>query len=173
MRRLLLLRHAKSGPHGISADLDRPLAPRGRQQAPRMGAYLAEQGLRPDLALVSHARRTRETWDLARPALGNVPARFDERIYEAPAQRLLAVVRETEPAIGTLVMVGHNPGFGDLASALVGSGKEDDLSRLTGNLPTAGLVVIDFPVEQWRDVSPGSGRIDRFVTPKMLGLAED
>ena len=68
MKRLLLLRHAKSAwPDGVE-DHDRPLSDRGRRDAPRMGAYIAAAGLRPDFALVSSARRTQETWALVAPA---------------------------------------------------------------------------------------------------------
>jgi phosphohistidine phosphatase len=173
MRRLLLLRHAKSDwPKGM-LDIDRPLAPRGRDAAPRMGDYLRGEQLLPDLALVSPARRARETWDLVSPALGQVEARFEPRIYEAPPERLLAVVREVEPAIRTLLLVGHNPGFADLAKRLVGHGDRYAFARMAQKFPTAGLAVIDFSADDWADAGPGEGRLDRFVTPKSLGAGED
>lgn len=173
MRRLLLLRHAKSDwPEGVS-DLDRPLAPRGREAAPRMGAYLKDEGLFPDLAIVSAARRTRETWDLVQPLLGEVETRFDGRIYEAPVQRLLTVLREVEAPVRALLMVGHNPGFEDLAKLLTGHGDRYAFARLAQKYPTAGLAVLDFAVESWAEVEPRSGRLDRFVTPKSLGAGED
>ena len=171
MRRLMLLRHAKSARMGGTADIDRPLAARGREAAPRLGAYLRAEGLSPDLALVSAARRTRETWDLVRPALGDVEVRFEPRIYEAPTERLLAVVREVEPEVGTLLMIGHNPGFQELARRLAGDG--DALARLGQKFPTAGLAVIDCPVASWADVHAGGGRLERFVTPKSLGGEDD
>jgi phosphohistidine phosphatase len=173
MRRLLLLRHAKSDWSGGGLDVDRPLAARGREAAPRMAAYLKDESLLPDLALVSSARRTRETWDLVRPALGPVEARFEPRIYEAPVARLLAVVQEVDASIRTLLMVGHNPGFQDLARTLVGHGDRYAFARLQDKYPTAGLAVLDFSVEAWSDVVPGGGRLDRFVTPKSLGAGED
>lgn len=173
MLRLLLLRHAKSArPDGV-ADIDRPLATRGREASPRMGAYLAAEGLAPDLALVSSARRTRETWELAGPPLGAVPMRVEPRIYEAPSGRLLTVVQEVEAPVRTLLLVGHNPGFEDLARQLAGRGDRDALARLGQKYPTAALAVIDFPVENWVEVASGSGRLERFVTPKSLGLGED
>ncbi len=173
MRRLMLLRHAKSDwPDGM-ADLDRPLAPRGREAAPRMGAYLAEEGLLPDLALVSPARRTQETFDLVAPHLGGPDSRTEPRIYEAPAERLLEVVRETPGAVRTLLLVGHNPGSEDLARRLVGHGDRYAFARLNQKYPTAGLAVIDFAVEEWSEVAPRGGRLDRFVTPKTIGAGED
>jgi phosphohistidine phosphatase len=173
MRRLILLRHAKSArPPGV-ADADRPLAPEGRQAAPRMGAYLRDEGLFPDLALVSSSRRTRETWDLAGAPLGDVEVRFDPRIYEAPAERLLTVLRETEPEVQALLMVGHNPGFEDLARRLVGHGDRSAQADLAKSFPTSAVAVIDFAVEAWDRVAFRGGRLDRLVTPKSLGAGED
>ncbi|HEX8164304.1 MAG TPA: histidine phosphatase family protein [Beijerinckiaceae bacterium] len=173
MRRLMLLRHARAAPADGMADIDRPLSDRGREAVPRVAAHLSDEQLFPDLALVSTARRARETWDLAAPGLGEVPVRFEPRIYEAPADRLLKVVREVEGGVRTLLMVGHNPGFEDLAKLLIGHGDRYAFARMARRYPTAGLVVIDLPAEDWRDVGPGSGRLDRFVTPKSLGQDED
>ena len=173
MRRLLLLRHAKSArPEGVR-DFDRPLSKRGREAAPRIGAYLADERLVPDLALVSPARRARETWDLVKPRLGEVSERFEPRIYEAMADRLLAVVRETGSEIGALLMVGHNPGFEELAKRLAGSGERDAQKQLAWKYPTAALAVINLTIEDWADAAPRSGRLQRFVTPRSLGVQED
>jgi phosphohistidine phosphatase len=168
MRRLMLLRHAKSDWSKGTPDVDRPLAARGKDAAPRMGAYLEQEQLLPDLALVSAAKRARKTWKLVRQYLGETEVMFEPRIYEAPAARLLSVVKETGPAVRTLLMVGHNPGFEDLAKLLIGHGDRYALARLAQKYPTAGLVVIDFAVESWADVAPRAGRLERFVTPKTL-----
>lgn len=153
--------------------MDRPLAARGRDAAPRMGRYLAEEGLLPDLVVVSAARRTRETWELVEPHVDATEIRFDARIYEAPASRLLAVVRESPSRARSVLMIGHNPGFEDLAKLLVGHGDRYAFARLTQKYPTAGLAVIDFDRENWSEIAPRSGRLDRFVTPKSLGAEED
>lgn len=173
MRRLMLLRHAKSDwPDGVS-DLDRPLARRGKEAAPRMGRYLQEEGLLPDLVLISPAKRTRETWDLVAPFIGDVATRTEPRIYEAPSARLLTVVREVGPEVRNLLLVGHNPGSEDLAKHLVGHGDRYAFARLTQKYPTAGLAVIDFAAESWGEIEPRGGRLDRFVTPATLGAGED
>src|SRR5689334_20311557 len=114
MRRLMLLRHAKSAwPDGVE-DHERPLAERGRVAAPLMGRYMAEHGLLPDFAIVSTARRAQETWALVAPALGRDTAQRDEaRIYEARSEAILEVIRETAAGVRTLLVVGHNPGFQD------------------------------------------------------------
>jgi phosphohistidine phosphatase len=171
--RLLLLRHGKSAWRDGVADVDRPLTERGREAARRMGAYLAEQGLVPDLALVSPARRTQETWSLAQPALRGVQARAEPRIYEAPAERLLDVVRKVEQGVGTLLMVGHNPGLEELLRMLLRQEERYAHAVATAKFPTAGLAAVDLPASAWPEVSPGSASLQSFVTPKSLGWGED
>jgi phosphohistidine phosphatase len=169
MRRLILFRHAKAeSPDGV-VDVQRPLSERGRADASRMGAYLADQGLQPAAALVSAARRTRETWDFAVAALrAPPPVAFDERLYDARAETVLEVLRETGPAARSLLVIGHNPGIEELARALVSSEEKDVRRSLVQKFPTAGLAVIDFPADTWSDVKPASGRLVQYVTPKIL-----
>ncbi|MEP9353239.1 histidine phosphatase family protein [Xanthobacter sp. KR7-65] len=169
MRRLILLRHAKSDwPDGI-ADPERPLAPRGRTAAPRMGAYIAREELIADRVLVSPARRARETWDLVAARLPPVKVVASEpRVYDATVARLLSVVREQPREAHSLMLVGHNPGLEDLADMLVGSGSAPHLASMAEKFPTCGLAVIDLPIDDWGATTPASGRLDRFVTPKDL-----
>ncbi|AWN36407.1 SixA phosphatase family protein [Methylobacterium radiodurans] len=168
MRRLILLRHAKSDrPPGV-ADLDRPLNPRGRQAAPRMGAYIAEAGLRPDHVLVSPSRRTLETWDAVRVPLDGNPGETIPALYEAYAAQILDVVRGAPDHAGTLLVVGHNPGLQDFATEVVGSGPKAERRRLATQFPTAALAVIDFEADHWADIAGGTGRLERFVKPKDL-----
>lgn len=174
MRRLILYRHAKSDwPSGVK-DHDRPLAPRGLKAAPLMGHYLAAEQLIPDLALVSSARRAQQTWNLSAPLFDEkIPQRDEAKIYLATASALLKLVQATEPSVRTLVMVGHNPGFEELAALLVGHGDRYAFARLREKFPTAAVAVIDFAVEDWSEVAAHDGRLDRFVTPKMLDGEED
>ena len=132
-----------------------------------MGRFMAEQGLRPDLAIVSTARRTRETWDLARPAFDACIVQQDEpRIYDASAAAILDVVHEADSSLHTLLLVGHNPGLHTLILDLIGAAKKSELERLQQKFPTAGLVVIDFDIDLWSQASMGAGRLERFETPK-------
>lgn len=173
MLRLLLLRHAKAAwPPGV-LDADRPLAARGQEAAVAMGNYIRRECFAPDVALVSPSRRTQETWELVRPIVGDVATRHDGRIYEAPVARLITVLQEVEPEARTVLMIGHNPGFEDLASFLIGEGDMDGILRLGRKYPTAGLAVIDFPHDTWAQVSRKSGRLERFATPKSIGAGED
>jgi phosphohistidine phosphatase len=172
MRRLILLRHAKSDrPPGI-ADLDRPLNDRGKRAAPQMGAYLAAEGLIPDAVVVSPSLRTRETWEAVRTALTGVEAEIVSSIYEAPETALLAVVKATPDTAQSLLMIGHNPGLQDLATRLAGSGEKARRRRLSLEFPTAAVVVLDFEVDAWSAVATGTGRLERFVAPKDLDIAD-
>ena len=166
MRRLILLRHAKSDrPAGV-ADHGRPLNDRGRRAAPAVGTRLAEEGVRPDLALVSTAQRTRETWEAMAAMLGDPEIRWQREIYEASAHQILTVIQSAPDSAATVIVVGHNPGLGDLASDLAGEGPRAVRNRLALEFPTAAYVVIDFDTDSWAEIGPGQGRLDRFVRPR-------
>ncbi len=168
--RLILLRHAKSAWPENVADHDRPLAERGRKAAPLIGAYMAREKLIPDLALVSPARRARETWDIVRKDLPKAITQRDAPgIYEVPAEAILEVIRTVEPDVRTLLLVGHNPGMEDLAALLAKTGEADALQRMAEKFPTGGLAVIDFEIEEWSEVGLGGGMLHCFVTPRSLG----
>jgi phosphohistidine phosphatase len=169
MRRLILLRHAKSDwPPGM-VDHERPLAARGRRASPLLGRWLVNNGHVPDRVIVSTAERTRETWALASSGLIQLPAGEPEpRIYEAPAWQLLNVIRETGDHVETLLLVGHNSGIEDLAGSLIAAGPEDQRRRMTRKYPTGGLAIIEFPVETWREVAAGTGSLVSFVVPRDL-----
>ena len=168
MKRLVLLRHAKAAPKGTGEDFDRVLAPAGRSDMAPIARRFQDDDMRPDLALVSPSARTRETWDLVEGSLEDVAVAFDERIYEAPVEQLIEVLREADGVVADgpverVVLVGHNPGISELAHVLAGTG--EDLGRLLRGMPTAALAIIDFDVEAWREIAPGEGRLVNFVTP--------
>ncbi|GAA2154130.1 histidine phosphatase family protein [Nocardioides koreensis] len=120
-RTLVLLRHGKSDWSGDEADVDRPLADRGRRQAPKAGRWLAANVEGIDVAVVSPALRARSTWELVSAELAVPPTtRIDERAYAASGEELLDVVRGLDDDLTTVVLVGHNPGLEDLASLLAG-----------------------------------------------------
>ena len=171
MRRLILLRHAKSdrGILGIP-DHARPLNPRGKEAASRIGAYMAKHHLVPDQVLCSTAQRTRETWEVVEKAFDNpVPASFEKRLYDADPERILTVLQETKPEAHTVMIVGHNPAMQEVANLLIAAGDIDQRANLHQKLPTGALVVIDFAVDSWADVHAHGGRLDRFVSPRSLG----
>jgi len=174
MRRLLLLRHAKTErPAPGERDSERKLTKRGRADAPVIGAYMARHGLVPDLALVSPAARAVETWTLVAAALGKVPRVVkDPRIYNAEAEALIGIIGEARDARALLV-VGHNPGLHDLAMRLIASGDVETRERVAEKLPTSGLVVIDLAFDDWSKLHPNAGRLERFVSPRLIEAATD
>ncbi|MFJ3978157.1 SixA phosphatase family protein [Streptomyces sp. NPDC090021] len=164
--RLLLVRHAKAVPKGDPAeDFERGLGERGRADAPRTGRWLAERGYRPDLALCSPARRTRQTWQLLVPALADPPdAVYDDRLYNAAPNALVTVLTERGSGLGCLALVGHNTGIHELATALCGSGPAELLDRLKDGFPTSGVVVVDL-AGGWGDLTPGKGHLTDLWSP--------
>jgi phosphohistidine phosphatase len=174
MRRLLLLRHAKTErAESGERDRDRKLTARGRADTPIIGAYLARHGLVPDLVLVSPVTRAEETWALVAPAFAQAPRVVkDERIYNAGPEKLIGIIRETRDA-HTLLVVGHNPGLHDLAVRLIASGDVEARKRVNEKLPTSGLVVIDLAFDDWSRLRPNAGRLARFVSPRLIEAATD
>lgn len=169
--RLLLVRHAKSAWPDVP-DHERPLAGRGRRQAPLVGAWLRSRDYQPDLVLCSTARRARETWQLMAGELASSPqVSNEERIYGAVATTLLELVRRTPQAVTTLLVVGHDPGVADLTRALArdrasGSARAAK-ARVWLKFPTGAVAVLAVP-GAWRDLDAGAARLTDFVVPRDL-----
>jgi phosphohistidine phosphatase len=171
MRRLILLRHAKSSwTEAGQTDIERGLAERGIEAAPKMASYMRAEGLVPDRVLVSAATRTQATWALMAPELGGSPeVLVDRAIYEAAPRDLLTAVERTPDHIKTLLMVGHNPGLQLLGLHLARRDGAETRKRLNEKFPTAALLVLDLNVEDWIDLPPESAIIDRYETPARIG----
>jgi phosphohistidine phosphatase len=174
-RRLILLRHAKSDWPDVP-DRDRPLAKRGRRDAPRIGRWLHEHGYQPDVVVCSAALRTRQTWDLVAPELGGSPAvRFEPRAYAASALTLLYLAQELPSRYRTALLIAHNPGLSELATSLAaspvidpGTGSAADNGCRPGiSLPTAAAAVVEFP-GGWSSLTPGQARLVSLTTPADL-----
>jgi phosphohistidine phosphatase len=178
MRRLMLLRHAKTETDAPSGkDHDRRLDDRGRADAADVGAWMARHRHVPDLVLVSTAVRARQTWDIVCGGMKAVPqplvADLPE-LYGAGPSQLLQIIHAIDAEDPRrLLVIGHNPGLHELALALIGSGGAAGRKALAENLPTSGMTVIDFPVQDWNDVSFRGGRLELFVSPKLLKKAAD
>jgi phosphohistidine phosphatase len=167
MKVLSLLRHAKSDWHDPSlSDFDRPLNARGRSAARAMGREMRALGLAWDGVLASPAVRVTETIAGLEESFGPLGARYDERIYLASAETLLAIVRQAADEHRSLLLIGHNPGMERLALLLGGAGPLRD--RVSENYPTGALAEIALPVEHWRSVGEGAGTLGRFLRPRDL-----
>jgi phosphohistidine phosphatase len=167
VRRLVLLRHAKSAWPEDMPDHDRPLGKRGRRDAPAVGCWLRGNGYVPDTVVCSTARRTRETWELVAAELGpgfkgRAPAvTFEPRAYAASAVSLLYLARELPGQCRTGMLIAHNPGISELAGSLAGTHPGGM------NFPTAGVAVLEFDGE-WADLGRGQARVAGFVVPADL-----
>ena len=165
VRRLLLLRHAKAvaGPDGTGGDHDRDLSERGCRDAVALGERMRRLALRPELALVSSALRTRRTWELLAPfeAPPPVPEILD-RLYLAGAATLLAALHEIPDGIVTTLLVGHNPGLHELALHLGGGPDGAAAAALPDGMPTCCLVDVTFEAG-WRDLQPHAVRQVRVI----------
>jgi len=179
MRRLMLLRHAKTESEAPSGrDQDRRLDERGQYDAAEIGGWIGRHPPFPDSVMVSPAARARQTWELASETMKqHMPLPHVETIadlYGADPTQLLQIVRmasATDPQ--RLMLVGHNPGMHELALALAGSGDAKGRQALADNLPTSGLVIFDFAVDDWNDVGFRRGKLMLFVSPKLLRQASD
>jgi phosphohistidine phosphatase len=166
MKTLLVLRHAKSDrSDGARRDHDRPLAPRGEADAPRMGAALAALGLVPDYVVTSTAARARETTRLVAAAMGYGGEIIEEaEVYGASVDTLRDVLRECDDEVATALLVGHNPGLEELVCLLTGG--EDAAAML--RLPTAGLACIALDIDDWSRLRPACGLLQWFLTPRIV-----
>jgi phosphohistidine phosphatase len=170
LKRLYLLRHAKSDWNDSSlSDIERPLSPRGVAAAPKVAEVMQSEGLLPELVICSPARRTRETWDLIGNCLDSEPpSQIDERLYLASPGELISLIQEQPDDLGSVMLIGHNPGMEAITMGLSGSGEHPDLDRALTKFPTGALAVIDLDVERWSDISGDSGSLRRFIRPRDL-----
>ena len=173
MLRLLLLRHAKAAPQDLARDHARPLIDRGRADAKRMGKFIAAEKRPVDAAVHSGAQRAKETLATALAELPKgVPVSVEPRLYEATMTGFLAALRDLPDASKTILVVGHNPSIAEAAHRLAGRGERQALQRMASKFPTSGLVIIDFDMAHWAEISAGAGRLAAFVTPATLADAD-
>ena len=162
MKSLAILRHAKSSwdDHGL-ADFERPLADRGRRDAPMMATRLAERGLKPDLVITSPAARAEQTAELVTAGLGTiaVETRRDARLYLASPGDLLEVIRSIDEPFANVILVGHNPGLTLLGNLLL-----PELKLL--NLPTCGVIAMRCTIELWSEIDPSTTSLEFYDYPK-------
>jgi phosphohistidine phosphatase len=148
---LVILRHAKAERPTGGPDHERPLTERGHADAGAAGSWLSAQGYRPDLVICSPARRTRQTWHGVAMTLKQDTAplvRYEPVVYEGDANEILALLRGIDPAMHTVLLVGHNPTVSTISALLGGSSVDSD------GLRTTGLAIHDVPA--WSDLRAGT-----------------
>lgn len=167
MHRLILMRHAQAETAAPSGgDEARPLSATGRAEAEGMARALAERGLRPDLALVSGAVRTRETWERLHEDFGDVEVRYEPGLYNASAERLRRSVEAAGDEAGCLLILAHNPGVHLLAVKYLeeAAASPPVLERLSVGFPPAACAV--FAVDP-----AGRPVFESLLTPRAAGVA--
>ncbi len=166
MKRLILIRHAKSSwSSGASADKSRPLNERGRAAATKVGAWLNEQGHRPDEVISSSAIRCAQTWDGIAEALGkDATVRFEDQLYLASANTMLAQLQASQNDV--VLMLGHMPGIGEFARDL----RRDPppSHEAFQKYPTGAVTVLDFKADSWADILMGTGKFVDYIAPREL-----
>jgi phosphohistidine phosphatase len=166
---IAIMRHAKSdwGQPGV-ADFDRPLNERGRKAAKRVGRELRARKVRFDRVFASPAARVRETLaELAKGYGEALDPHFERRIYEAGIDALFELVRTIPEQVHAPLLVGHNPGLHQLVMRLA-RGEDELRTRVSDNLPTAALALIELPTARWSEIEPGTGRIAELILPREL-----
>jgi phosphohistidine phosphatase len=160
----MLLRHAKSDWPDVP-DRERPLAKRGRRDAPRIGRWLSDHGYLPDVVVCSAARRTEQTWELLAPELGGSPSvTFEPRAYAASAPTLLYLAQELRGRYRAALLIAHNPGIAELATSLTDNGTP---SAPGLRFPTAAVAILEF-TGPWPALTPGHARLIAYTTPADL-----
>jgi phosphohistidine phosphatase len=165
--RLLLLRHAKSSWDQLElADHDRPLAPRGRRAAAALGEHLRQLTEPPQLVLCSSAARTVETLERIRFALPrDTKVEIEEGLYGADAGELLARIQRLPPTVACAMLIGHNPGIGDVAVALAGHGDRTARASMAAKFPTGAVAHLAI-AGAWSAVRPGVATLEQYWTPR-------
>jgi phosphohistidine phosphatase len=168
LKRLVLLRHAKSDyPLGVS-DHDRPLAARGNREAPAAGAWLRDHEVVPDYIVLSDAQRTRATCAWVISELGEkAPTPYmDSRIYGASSTRLCSIINETPDTVTTLMVIGHQPVLQELAMRLASADSDEEaVYELAMNYPTLGMTVLQTE-KSWAEIDGRDMRVTDFVVPR-------
>lgn len=166
MARITLFRHAKAEiPDLQTADIDRVLASRGRRNALRMGQFIKDRALLPDLVIVSTAARTRQTWELAASEWPDIPAVALDSIYEASATTIMTAIEAHGGDCERVMVIGHNPGLVVLLHNLVDTPPSGvNMSYF----PTACVADIGFEVPLIRDIQPETGRLLSFIRVREL-----
>ncbi|MQA73568.1 MAG: phosphohistidine phosphatase SixA [Solirubrobacterales bacterium] len=167
---LYLLRHAKSSWDDPElSDRARPLAKRGRRAVALLGEHLRETAVAPDLVLCSSAVRAVETLEGVRDGLPpGVAVEIEDDLYSADAAALLERLRALREAVGSVMLVGHNPELEELAGELAGGGDPDARARVAAKYPTGGLATLAFE-GTWRRLDRHDATLEAFAVPRELG----
>lgn len=158
MKKLYIIRHAKSSWSDETLDdFERPLNKRGKANAPMMGERLKKKGVMPDIIISSPAKRAKSTAEIIAKQIGYKNILFLDDIYEATSETLSKIVKSLDESYKVVFLVGHNPSLNELAYKLAG---------FSENIPTCGIVEIEFKCKKWVEIAPANAKLAMFDYPK-------
>lgn len=167
LKRLMLLRHAQALPANGGQDFDRPLSPKGLEDAQALGVTLRRRGLIPDYILCSSAKRTQQTCHeaLLNSSEHKIHTGFTKAIYHASRGELFHLLQSVENEPQSVLLVGHNPTIYELAAMMAAQGSEPLLGRLNNGYQPASLSVFEVQIDRWADLDPEKSRLVEFMEP--------
>jgi phosphohistidine phosphatase len=165
MKTLLIMRHAKSSwDNPAQEDHERPLNKRGRRDAPRMGCWLREQSLEPELIVVSSARRAQQTAELLAPECGSAVIQTEPLLYHASQHAWEQVVRALPDSASRILCVGHNPGIEEFLHSLTQQGV---------SMPTAAIAWVELQIQSWSQFAVDGAKLRDVWRPKELDDSDE
>ncbi|PIR38727.1 MAG: hypothetical protein COV35_06080 [Alphaproteobacteria bacterium CG11_big_fil_rev_8_21_14_0_20_39_49] len=169
MKKLYILRHAKSDyPEGVQ-DHARPLNKRGNSASVAMGKYISLNRINPDVILSSDSTRTTQTINnIVREAAIETKVDFIGRLYLATPGEILKELAKLDDSFSSAMVVCHNPGAEMLTAILAGNGNNGALQNLKKGYPTCSLACLTVNSDSWKNIDAGSAYLDEFITPKIL-----
>ena len=168
MKYLYLFRHADTLPaEGDQSDHERVLSELGEEECVRIGTFLKQEKLQPELALCSTAVRTRSTLGLMAKTLGTpIAAEFIHSLYLASPGEIFHQLNGLKKELESVMVVGHNPGIHQFALMLAAKGSSAALHALSAHYPPASLTLLKLDITDWQMLSPHTrGEVLGLVTP--------
>ena len=161
MKKLYIIRHAKSSWKDLTLDdFDRPLNKRGRLNAPAMGKRLKKRKVMPDLILSSPALRAKVTAEvIASKVKYTQEIIYNKDIYDADIETIHQILTEIDDENGVVFLFGHNSNLDMLTKHYI---------KFDKNIPTCGVVEIDFKCDSWHDISRDNAKLVSFDYPKNI-----
>ena len=173
MKKLYILRHAKSAYPENTDDHSRPLNKRGENSCRLIASYMKENNIGPEVILSSDAMRTKQTTKNILKILGSdVKPEFSEKLYLATAGEILKVISKVESSVNSLMIVSHNPGVENLVSLITGGGDKDSMNRLRVKYPTAGLSCLKIDIDNWEYINPSQAYLEGFYNTKNVRIID-
>ena len=169
MLSLYIMRHAKSSWAIPGArDFDRELNERGLHDLVKISHVIERENINPDKILCSSAVRTRQTLDAITDAFKNEPEIvFTERLYSSGLAEYIEMINATGDA-KSLMIIGHNPMCGSLATSLPGTGESAEIEKIAYKYPTAAISIIEFDLDNWSQVTKSSGTLKKSIFPSQI-----